>query len=148
MKILQTWINIGANYHLHNNPSLLLEEISPRHCFITVCFFFSKINLVFKFNLVLIWWLSSQFIYPFTFSLSVYLGGNPAPSRFFIKTREILMRLDFGFLETLRPQNVLIIFSFSIKHLHLLTTKANPDVNNSLWLLQGMKEHTRQFFAC
>ena len=56
LKILQTWwINVGANYHLHNNPSLLFEEISPRHCFITACFFFSQINLVFKFSLVMIW---------------------------------------------------------------------------------------------
>ena len=48
------------------------------------------------------------------------------------------MRLNVVFLEGLQPQNVLIMFLFSIKHSYLLTAKITQDVNNSLWFLHGM----------
>ena len=49
------------------------------------------------------------------------------------------MRLLF-FLEGLQPQNILNMFLFSMKHSYLLTAKTTQDVNNSFWLLHGMKE--------
>ena len=43
-------------------------------------------------------------------------------------------------LEGLQPQNVLIMFLLSMKHSYLLTAKTTQDVNNSFWLIHGMKE--------
>ena len=37
-----------------------------------------------------------------------------------------------SFFEVLQPQNVLIMFLFSMKYPYLLTAKTTPDVNNSL----------------
>ena len=44
----------------------------------------------------------------------------------------------FLFFEGFQPQNVLILFLFSIKHLYLLTAKITPGVNNSLKLLHAI----------
>ena len=44
------------------------------------------------------------------------------------------------FLEYLEPQNVIIMFLFSMKYLYRLMAKITPDVNNSLKFLHGVKE--------
>ena len=46
----------------------------------------------------------------------------------FFKTSKILIRLNMVFLESLQPQNVLIMFLFTIKHSYLLTANTPPDV--------------------
>ena len=69
-----------------------------------------------------------QFIYLFPFWYSVYFGVNPEPSRFFIRISKILVSLNVAFLEGLQPQNVLIMFLFSMKHSYLLTAKTTQDV--------------------
>ena len=70
LKILQTWINIGTSYflskllkmkfdesarenYLHNNLSLLFEEHTTKTFHLLLYAFFSQINIVFKFNIVL-----------------------------------------------------------------------------------------------
>ena len=51
------------------------------------------------------------------------------------------MRLNIVFfLEGLQPQNVLIMFLFSMKHSYLLTVKTTQVVNNSLVFLHSIKE--------
>ena len=49
---------------------------------IIVCFFFSQVNLVYKFLILLFRKFLQQFIYLFTFWYSVYVGVNPEPSHF------------------------------------------------------------------
>ena len=56
--------------------------------------FYSQINLVFKFNLVLIRSFLPPFIYLFTLCYSVYLGVHPEPPRFLIRTSKILINLS------------------------------------------------------
>ena len=53
------------------------------------------------------------------------------------------MRFNIVFLEGLQPQNLIIMFLFSMKHPYLLTVKTTQDVNSSLRLLHGMKELLR-----
>ena len=129
-----SWVNtftqklakVPRNYHLHSNPSLVFEE----HCCTKTfhLFLYAHINLVCKFHIVLFRSFLPQFIYLFTFWYSVYLGVNLEPSRFFIKTSKVLMRLNVVFLEGLQAQNVLIMFLFSMKHSYLLTAKTTQDV--------------------
>ena len=61
----------------------------------------------------------------------MYLVDHLEPPRFFIKTSKILMRLNVVFKD-LHPQNVLIMFLFSMNHSYVLTVKITPGVNNSL----------------
>ena len=68
---------------------------------------------------------------PFYFCYFVYIGVNPEPPRFFIKTSKILIRLTVAF-QDLQPQNVLIMFLFSMKHSYLLTVKIASGVKNFL----------------
>ena len=51
-------------------------------------------------------------------------------------TSQILIRLNVVFFEGLQPPNVLIMFLFSIKHSHLLTTKTTQD-----WYCMYMSRH-------
>ena len=50
------------------------------------------------------------------------------------------MRFNIVFLEGLQPQNLIIMFLFSMEHPYLLTVKTIQDVNSSLKLLHVMKE--------
>ena len=61
----------------------------------------------------------------------MYLGVHPELPHFFIKTSKILMRFNVVF-EDLQPQNVLIMFLFSMKHSYVLMVKITPGVNNFL----------------
>ena len=45
-----------------------------------------------------------------------------------------------SFFEGLEPQNILIIYLFSMKHSYFLTSKITPDLNNSLLFLHGVNE--------
>ena len=89
----------------------LLQDIS----LIIVCFFFTQINLVLKLNLVLIRSFSPKFICIFTFDIMCVFEFIQSLHVFFIKTSKILMRLKVVFAD-LQPQNILIIFLFSMKN--------------------------------
>ena len=86
LTIMQTsWLKCLGNYQLHKNLRLYFEEhitkIKHDISLIIVWFFFSRTNLVFKFNLVLIKKLSPQFIFILPF-YSMYLEVYPVPLPF------------------------------------------------------------------
>ena len=53
------------------------------------------------------------------------------PLSFFYKNQQNFDEAKCFFKKSLQPQNVLIMFSFSMKHSYLLTAKIIPDVNKS-----------------
>ena len=85
---------------------------------IFVRFFFSPINLIFEFNLVLIF--LAQVIYLFYFLIIIWystgLEVHPAPPQFFLSEPVKLCwgSMFFSF-ESLQLQNVLIVFLFTMK---------------------------------
>ena len=138
-KILRKWINIFwlflgqipwsknrlrdlENYQLHKKPNLKLEDhctkIEDNISLIFVRFFFSPISLIFEFNLVLIF--LAQFIYLFYFLIIIWystgLEVHPVPPQFFLSEPVKLCwgSMFFSF-ESLRLQNVLIVFLFTMK---------------------------------
>ena len=109
-----------GNCQLHKNPSLFFEG----HCTRT-------------FHLLL-------YLFTFTLGYYLYLGVHPMPLPFFIRTNKILMRLNVFFFifylfiylfifEGFRPQSVLTVFLFSMKHSYL-----TPD---SKVLVNGKKNY-------
>ena len=132
-KILRTYLmddpkTISCRY----NPSLYFEE----HCtkikhdisLIVVWFFFTRAKLVFEFNLVLIKSSSPQFIFLFAFWYSVHLEVHPVPLYFVHKNQYNFDEVQCYFFESLKSQNILTMFLFSMKHLYQLTVRITDDV--------------------
>ena len=75
--------------HLTTEDFMDMDQHRRRSCTNTfglllyTCFSFSQTNVVFKFNLMLIEKILSQFIYRSTFQYSVNLEDHPVPLRFF-----------------------------------------------------------------
>ena len=113
LKVLQTLINIRINSFLDKYDETKigkgaseiisytklrgysLKNIAPRHFTNYYILFFSKANLVFKFNLVFVdWIIFSKTCLPFYLLILCDLGVHPVPqSFFFIRTSKILIML-------------------------------------------------------
>ena len=131
-KILRTYLmdhskTISCRY----NPSLHFEE----HCtkikhdisLIVAWFFFTRAKLVFEFNLVLIKSSSRQFIFLFAFWYFVHLEVQ-VPLYFVHKNQYNFDEVQCYLFETLKSQNILTMFLFSMKHLYQLTVRITDDV--------------------
>ena len=102
--LILSWVNIMKSKWVEVPKKLLAGQKSEpvlwrtfhQDISLIIILFFSQTNLVFKFNLLLIELFTPQFIYLLIFCVS---WVHPVPLRFFIRTSNILMRLNvFSFL--------------------------------------------------
>ena len=84
---------------MHQDISLIFE-----------CFSLSQTSLVFKFNVVLIEFFSSLFIYLLPVDILCIMKFTQYLYVFFIRTSKILMRLNDAFCEGLQSQNVITFY--------------------------------------
>ena len=150
LKILRTWISIGTNYFLRKFLETKIDEsawkiintiiracssknIAPSYFTYHCMLLFLSNKPDFSIQHCVVPAISATIHLSFlTFDVLCILKLIQSLHVFLITISKILMRLHVVFMESLQPQNVLVIFLFSMKHSYLLTLNTPPDVYNSL----------------